>query len=442
MPALQESGFLDKPPLTFWIMAASFGLFGINLVAEGLPAALAGLATAAFLGFWALGAPVSSRPSRGPDPGAFPLLSTVSLTFAADAFLTLALVIAALAVDGAGAPPGRTGPPMGHSLRSGPRVRVLLQGTHRRRPPRGRGRRGLALDRIWPLRPVRRVLWTVPESSRPRRTLALGDGAAPRIRVLAPALLEEPVPAGSTRIFMAPSRGLLDYVGILAWGAFPWSLHSPGASAPPALQCVSRVVRVWPRGPEPPRDEARGLPGDVFRPRRPLGGGARRGPTYARRSGGAPHGPRRRRRRGRARGPRSGSPALAGDLRFRLGGWRSRSGLAVLTAALVAAAVAPCTPARAVRRGPGLRRLLLPSGLRGRLDRSTPCRVGGARAQGVRSGCDGFLVGNNYNSVDFYSRSDWLPVQEGLSGVPGRLRHPKGFVLMWSRASRSSRGCR
>ena len=437
MPRWQDQDFLDKPPLTFWIMAASFRLFGTNLVAENLPAALAGLATAAFLGFWV-------RRRSGLRAGLlaglllalFPLFLTVSLTFAADAFLTLAIASAAFAVDGAArrrdGSDARWGVLCGAALAFAFYCKGLIGVVL----PVAAVAAGLALDRTWPLRPVRRALWALA---------VLAVLVAPWHWAMAQRLgtefwrvfyWENQFLRGSTRIFMAPSRGPLYYVGILAWGAFPWSLYLPGALSrrrpssvflgwfafglvfwsllvmkrevylvtvlPAAAALVAEALArtdgrttLWRRAPWILGAAGAGAVLVVF---------VRIFPRLAEISG-------------------SGSAAAF------LG-----AGLAVLTTALVAAAIAP-GDGRApfgVALACGVFLLSLQT-FEGRLDRFDPLPEWGERVrEECAAGCDGFLIGNNYNSVNFYSRFDWLPVPEGLSGVPGRLRHAKGFVLMWT----------
>ena len=107
--------------------------------------------------------------------------------------------------------------------------------------------------------------------------------------------------------------------------------------------------------------------------------------------------------------------------------------LAALAAALVAAAVAPESARSpfAVVLGCGLV-LAAVQNLDLKLGRWDPLPEWGRKARAeCAGGCDGFLYGNNFNSVDFYSGFDWIMV-----GDPARLaeelRHARGFVVMWT----------
>ena len=205
MPRWQHQDFLDKPPLTFWIVAASFHLFGINLFAENLPAALAGLATAAFLGVW-----VSRRSGAragllaGLILALFPLFLTNSLTFAADAFLTLAIAIAVFALDGAARRHDGSDVRWGILCGAALAFAFYCKGLIGVVLPAAAVAAGLALDRTWPVRPVRRALWALA---------VLGILVAPWHWVMAQRLgsdfwrvfyWENQFLRGSTRIFMAP----------------------------------------------------------------------------------------------------------------------------------------------------------------------------------------------------------------------------------------------
>ena len=241
---------------------------------------------------------------------------------------------------------------------------------------------------------------------------------------------------GSTRIFMAPARGPLYYAGIFAWGAFPWSLHLPGAlfrRRPPSvflgwfafgfvfwsLLVMKREVYLVTVLPAAAALVAEALV------RTPAG------PTLGK----------------RVPWILSAVGALAVLVVFvrvfprlaEISGSASATaflgaGVAVLAAALAAAAIAPENPRApfGVALACGVFLLSL-QGFEGRLDRFDPLPEWGERVRReCAGGCDGFLVGNNYNSIDFYSRFDWLPVPEGLPGVPSRLSRSKGFVLMWT----------
>src|SRR5512132_2670149 len=52
VPRYLHAPFLDKPPLTFWILAATYRVLGISVFAARLPGVLAALATVAAIAFW------------------------------------------------------------------------------------------------------------------------------------------------------------------------------------------------------------------------------------------------------------------------------------------------------------------------------------------------------------------------------------------------------
>jgi hypothetical protein len=48
------------------------------------------------------------------------------------------------------------------------------------------------------------------------------------------------------------------------------------------------------------------------------------------------------------------------------------------------------------------------------------------------SGCDGFLLGLDAYSLDFYTRFEWTWVADPSSELPPRIKHGKAFLVMWS----------
>jgi len=100
VPIYRGQHFLDKPILPFWIVAASYRLLGVSVFAERLPTAIAGLLTALLVGIWV-------RRRAGARAGllaglvlAFSFLFVFTgMTFAADAFLTLAILAASILID-------------------------------------------------------------------------------------------------------------------------------------------------------------------------------------------------------------------------------------------------------------------------------------------------------------------------------------------------------
>ena len=52
VPHYEGGPFLQKPPLTWWILAASYKLLGVSVFAARLPSAIAALATVLLVGRW------------------------------------------------------------------------------------------------------------------------------------------------------------------------------------------------------------------------------------------------------------------------------------------------------------------------------------------------------------------------------------------------------
>jgi hypothetical protein len=116
-------------------------------------------------------------------------------------------------------------------------------------------------------------------------------------------------------------------------------------------------------------------------------------------------------------------------------------GLAALLAAAAAAAALPGNPrcAFAVLLASGLLLAALQD-LDLRLGRWDPLPGWGQRVRAeCGEGCDGFLYGNNFNSIGFSSGFDWAMLGD-LSRLPGSLRHGRGFVLMWTAEERRLEG--
>ncbi|MFY9550924.1 MAG: glycosyltransferase family 39 protein [Thermoanaerobaculia bacterium] len=229
VPHYEGGPFLQKPPLTWWIIAASYKLLGVSVLAERLPSALAALATVLVVGRWV-------RRRSGVRAGwlaalilmfSFSFLQ-LSVTFAADSFLTLAISLAVIALDGATR--REDGSDLAWGLRAGAALALAFyfKGLAGVVLPVGSVAVGLLLDRKRPVRLLRR-------------------GAAAAVTLLA--LLapwhwamhrrigdrfwwafywENQFLRGASTRYMR-ERGPFYYLGILAWAVFPWSLFIPGA---------------------------------------------------------------------------------------------------------------------------------------------------------------------------------------------------------------------
>ncbi len=435
VPVWENRPFLDKPPLTFWVVAAGYRLLGISVFSAKLPGALAGLATALFVAGW-----VSRRSGRRAGALAGLVLAfsfqflTVSQTFAADAFLTLAVALAVFALDRAcratEGSDARAGLLAGAALALGFYAKGLVGVAL----PAGAVATGLLFDRAWPVRFWNRAPWALA---------ALVALVAPWHVAMDRRLgadfwrifyWENQFLRGATPRFMQMSRGPLYYLGVLAWGAFPWALLLPAALAArkrpsvfvgwfafgfafwSALVMKREVyfVTVLPA--------AAALVGEHL----DQGAAARRWRRVAWAAAAL----------GAAAGlvlvvraaPRVSE--LCGSRWPALGAGLS---LAVLAAALAAAGARPESLRRpwAVVLASGLV-LAAVQDLDLRLARWDPLPAWGDRVRSECLGaCDGFLYGNNFNSVDFYSGFDWT-----MSGDPARIAgamtHRKGFVILWT----------
>jgi 4-amino-4-deoxy-L-arabinose transferase-like glycosyltransferase len=437
VPSWENRPFLDKPPLTFWIIAAGYRLLGVSALSSKLPGALAGLATALVLAAW-----VSRRSSvrAGALAGLVLAFSfqffTVSLTFAADVFLTLAVALAISALDAAcrrvDLSDARAGVVAGLALSAA----FYAKGLVGIALPVGAVGAGLLADRVFPTRFWKRAAFAaaalavlvVPWHVAMDRRLG-----AEFWRVF---YWENQFLRGATPRFMQVSRGPLYYLGVLAWGAFPWALLLPGAlldrrrpgvflgwfvfglafwsalvmkrevyfvTVLPAvaalvgehLDSTSPAARKWRRG-------AWGIGAAM----------ALAGLVLVARAA-----------KGIAELSASAAPAVFLAL-----------GLAALCAALAAAAARP-ENARlpfVVVLASGLLLAALQN-LDLRLGRWDPLPEWGERARvECAQGCDGFLVGNNYNSIGFSSGFDWTSLGD-LARLPASLRHDRGFVVMWTK---------
>ncbi len=437
VPRWEYHPFLDKPPLTFWILAAGYRALGVSVFSAKLPGALSGLATAVLLGAW-----VGRR--SGVRSGVLAALilafsfqfSVVALTFAADTFLTLALLLAVAALDAAcrreeGSDVAR-GALAGLALATA----FYCKGLVGIALPAGAVAAGLLFDRKSPVRPLRRGAWAfavlvlLAAPWHVAMTLRLGP------QFWRTFYWENQFLRGATARFMQASRGPVYYLGVLAWAIFPWSLLLPGllrrgkASSVFlgwltfgfvfwSLLVMKREVYLMTILPAAAAVAAEGLtrPGEA-------------------------------RLRWRRIAWIAATVAPAGALVFWAKAFehlaelaRSRGAVLFLGAALLllgaAAGLAASRPKDsrapfAVALACGVLLLAL-QGYEARLVRFDPLPGWGARIRAeCARGCDGFLFANNFNSIDFYSGFDWTFVADPARELPERLAHPTAFVVTWT----------
>ncbi|HEY1435101.1 MAG TPA: glycosyltransferase family 39 protein [Thermoanaerobaculia bacterium] len=435
VPRYRGEHFLDKPILPFWIVAASYRLLGVSVSAERLPTAIAGLMTALVLGLWI-------RRRGGDRAGllaglilAFSFLFVFTgMTFAADAFLTFALVAASIVLDQAcrreDGSDAFWGALSGLALAAGFGFKGLIGLVL----PVGAVATTLLLDRRWPVRAWRRGAWAfavivallAPYHWAMDRRLGkeFWDVFYWRNQFL----------RGASRLYMRPHRGVLYYVGVLAWGLFPWSFLVPaslGRRRPSSLPLGALVfgLAFW-----SPLVMKREVYAVTLLPAAAA--------LVAERIG--------TRRSGKALRWESGLWALAALLTLALVGFWVRAypslaraaGAAVsifagvtlvaLTLTLLACAIQP-------RRSRALFATVLACGLvclAGRLaderfGRFDPLPAWGARARAAcAAGCDGFVYGEEVTSLEFYSGFEWTPVLDPGREIPVLRRHDQAFLLV------------
>lgn len=435
VPRYESGNFLEKPPLAWWIIAASYRFFGITVFAERLPAVLASLATVLLLGLWV-------RRRSGPRAGLFSALvlmftlqfSVFSRTFAADAFLALGVALAVAALDDACR---REGHDAVRALAAGAALALAFyfKGLVGIVLPAGAVAAGLLIDRAWPKQPLRRGAWALAS------LLAL---LAPWHIVLARRLGMEfwrsfywsnQFLRGATSLYMGTSsRGPFFYLAVLAWSAFPWSLLLAASlrrrrTSSVALGLLLFGLLFW---------SLLVMKREVYL--MPLY------PAAAVLVGEAAASPIRkviwRRLPWIAGAVIAAAAAVLWALAFPGFGKVVGQGLALfvgigivsLAAALAASARAPgkdwTVPATAFACGLLFVSLAL---CEGRLARFDPLPEWGERLRSeCRGGCDGFLLGLDAYSLDFYTRFEWTWVADPEHELPPRIRHRKAFLVMWS----------
>ena len=436
VPLYRGEHFLDKPILPFWIVAATYRVLGVSVFAERLPTAIAGLATALVLGLWV-------RRRSGTRAGllaglilAFSFLFVFTgMTYAADAFLTLAIVAASILLDkacrradGSDAAWGAlSGAALALSFGCKGLIGIVL--------PVGAVGLTLLIDRTMPVRVWRRGAWAL---------VVLVGILAPYHWAMDRRLGREfwevfywrnQFLRGASRLYMRPHRGALYYVGVLAWGLFPWSFLVPASLSrrkPSSLPLGGLLFGLAFWSPLVMKREVYAvtlLPAAAALVGEWIGGSNSRrsrwqvvpfalaalvaltvlvfwGRTYALLAG----------------------VAGAGVTLF------VGVALAALAAALLACVVWP-------RRSAALFAAVLSCGLLclamrfgdERFGRFDPLPAWGDRVRAAcAGGCDGFVYGEEVTSLEFYSGFDWIPVLDPARDIPERMKHRRAFVVLKS----------
>jgi 4-amino-4-deoxy-L-arabinose transferase-like glycosyltransferase len=438
VPLYRGQHFLDKPILPFWVVAASYKILGVSVFAERLPTALAGLATALLLALWI-------RRRAGSFAGVlagllllFSLLYVfIGMTFAADAFLTLALLGGSILLDRATRAEGSDalrGAASGAALA----IAFGFKGLVGIVLPVGAVAVTLLVDRRWPVRFWRRAGWAI----------------AVLVLILAPYhwamdrrlgmefwdvfYWKNQFLRGASRIYMRGHRGALYYVGVLGWGLFPWSFLLPASlarrkpSSLPlgallfglafwsplimkrevyAVTLLPAAVALLAEGAGAPKPGARMLwPRILWALAGVLAVVAVGFWVWAR--------------------PLLVSPAGSGVTLF-LG-----VSLLFLAAAVVACAARPRSATALLAAALACGVVALAARLADeRFGRFDPLPAWGerARAECRGGGCDGFVYGEDVTSLEFYAGFDWAPVIDPGREIPALMTHRKAFVVVKSR---------
>ena len=438
VPLYRGQHFLDKPILPFWVVAASYKLLGVSVFAERLPTALAGLATALLLGLW-----IRRRAGSfaGFLAGILLLFSFlyvfIGMTFAADAFLTFALLAASILLDQATRSDGSdalwgglSGAALAVAFGFKGLVGIVL--------PCGAVAATLLADRRWPRRFWRRAAWALVVL-----VAILGPYHWAMDRRLGMEFWDvfywkNQFLRGASRIYMRGHRGALYYVGVLGWGLFPWSfplLASFARRKPSSLPLGAFLFGLAFWSPLVMKREVYAvtlLPAAV---------------ALVAESVGAP------RPGARALWPRVLWTLAAALAIGMVGFWvwarplltgPAGSGATLFLGVslfLLAAAVVGC--AARPRSGAALLGAALACGVVNLSARLADEKVGRfdplpawgerARAECRTGGCDGFVYGEDVTSLEFYSGFDWAPVIDPGREIPAMMTHDKAFVVVKSR---------
>jgi 4-amino-4-deoxy-L-arabinose transferase-like glycosyltransferase len=438
VPRYLHAPFLDKPPLTFWILAGTYRVLGISVFAARLPGVLAALATVAAIAFWV-------RRRSGDLAAAIAGVALLysfkfaafARQFAADAFLTLAVVLAVIALDRAArderVSDGRIGALAGAALA----LAFGFKGLIGLVLPAGGVAAGLLFDRARPVRWRRRaliaagvlVLLLLPWHVEMTRRLGLDFW---KYFYWSNQFLR-----GSTTAFTGHFRGPLFYAILLAWGAFPWILFAPsglrrrnaGPSAVPAgwfvfglvflsLLAMKREVYAMPLFPAAAVLAGEGLARALEAGRRwPrwvwVATAVMAGTAFA--AWGRIQSALLRIDVGDANGP-----ALA---------------LVILAATALLAGWRPFRPARpflvALGCGAVFHALLAQELNLARAFDPMPAFGDRVRA-GCPAGCEAFRLGIKCTSLDYYAQKEWIDLQEPRE-IVGRIPSEGGYLVLRSR---------
>jgi 4-amino-4-deoxy-L-arabinose transferase-like glycosyltransferase len=227
IPQFENGNFLEKPPLVWWLVAASYKIFGVSVAASRFPGAIASLATilAVFL---------FVRRRRGNRAAALAALVlmfsyaywTYTRYFAADTFLTLAVTLSVFSLDAMARRSEGADVVRGGLAGAALALAFAFKGLAGLVIPVGGVALALLLDRTTPIRVWRRglpallVLAVILAPWHWAMTQRLGSDFW-RVFYWKNQFLR-----GSTNLY-ASSRGLFYYLPILAFAAFPWSFLLP-----------------------------------------------------------------------------------------------------------------------------------------------------------------------------------------------------------------------
>ena len=227
IPQFESGVFIEKPPLTFYVVAASYRVFGISIAAGRLPSAIVALATILAVLLWV-------RRRRGARAGVIAaLVLTYTYSFwtyvrysAADVFLTFAVTLAVFAGDALCR--RSDGSDWRLALAAGGALALAFgfKGLPGVVLPVGGVAVGLLLDRVRPVRIWRRGLATLAVFVvllTPWHWAMTRRLGAEFWRVF---YWRNQFLRGATTLYASP-RGPLYYLPILAFAAFPWSVLLP-----------------------------------------------------------------------------------------------------------------------------------------------------------------------------------------------------------------------
>jgi 4-amino-4-deoxy-L-arabinose transferase-like glycosyltransferase len=432
IPQFENGNFLEKPPLAWWLVAGSYKVFGVSVAAGRVPAAIVSVATILVLFLWVR----RRRGDRAAALAALILMFTYSYwTYmrysAADVFLTFAVTLSVFALDGLCRSERGSDAVWGALAGGALALSFGFKGLAGLVMPVGGVALGLLLDRVRPVRAWRRgamalgVLVVLLAPWHWAMTQRLGSEFW---RVF---YWDNQFRRGATTLY-APSRGLLYYLPILAFAAFPWSLLLPQSmrrertsSAPLgwlvfgfafwSILVMKREVYLMPLFPALAILVAERLDREA----------AREDPQ-----------PRL------AWGIAAGVLALALALLLWIFGFLSKllsfdsvAGV-VLTGALLLGVLLIGARTRERARLPfavalacGLTFLALER-LDEQINRYDPIPEWGERIRReCADGCDGFYVSLNMGQQEYYTRFNWVPLARPQELV-GRTRYRKAFMIM------------